>query len=116
MSKNIYDFLIQQGYQGPVNDAYGKKVYWHRTIPGVKRHQYIVYEWTLPTFNGGFSPMFEVEMTYETKGGIWAQLKFYSLNETDLKQHLNDLEGRLKETIVRMGGNPEHYRLDGENR
>lgn len=98
------------GFIGPVVENDRDTVYWYRKIAGTNHHQLIVRQWML--FG---KPSFEVETTYETSGEIWATTKFYGLNEETIKVNLNKLEDRLKQSIVGMGGNPQHYQYDGED-
>lgn len=107
----IDEYLKRWDYIGPIAET-GNTVYWYKKMPNTMRHQIIVRQWKLLD-NSNFS--YEIEMTYETKGDIWATVKFYGLNEETLKVNLRKLALRLQQSLVGMGANPQHYRYDGQD-
>lgn len=110
----INSFFEKLGYSGPVKDpVFGDDgtVYWYRKVPGTVRHQFVVKRWVL---RPGFPPSYEVEMVYETSGGVWAENKFYGVTEKQLLENLSGFETLLANSIKSMGGNPLHYQFDYE--
>lgn len=104
------EYFKNLGYIGPIAEYDRNTAYWYKKMPETTRHQVVVRKWQL--FD---KPNYEVEATFETYDGIWATIKFYGLNEEDLKVNLNKLELRLKQSLVSMGANPHHYRRNGQD-
>lgn len=112
-------FLKSKGYGEETPDAIYRAdgvTYWYRKAPGTDRQQFIVRKWPAikTPVHIQSMPIYEVEMTYETRNGIWATTKFYGLSYTQLCANLDRLESSLREAIGSMGGNPQHYQFDGE--
>jgi len=108
----IYDWLNEKGYIGPVTDLFQQHtVYFHKKVPHTY-HQWEVSELKFNFPNVSRCHGFEVKMTYETFDHTWAQIKFYSINEEDLKKNLDSYEKRLVAAIVPMGGNPLDYQAN----
>lgn len=109
------NYFKELGFKGPIQEADHTR-YWYRKVPDTNHHQIIVREWDMHKLGlWSYGSSYEVEMTYETADGIWANTKYYGLNEVDLKANLSKLEERLSRSVVSMGGNPDHYRTDGED-
>lgn len=113
---NVELFLKEQGYSDPVPDPIYRPeaTIWYKRVSGTVKHQVEVKQWKSLNPNK-FEFSYEVEMTYETKHGVWANTKFYGLSEEDLLKLLPQLELRLKHSLVFMGANPVHYRYDGQD-
>ena len=116
----IDSFLKKQGYgERQPDPIYAKDgvVYFYRRVPGTDGHQFIVRMWppiTKDNYVVHSVETFEVEMTYETRGQIWATTKYYGLSENDLRKHLSRLESCLKQSLLYMDANPLHYQFAGE--
>lgn len=110
----IHDFLIENGYEGPIKEQYKDYcVYYHRSVPNA-RHQWIVREYDLSLLRKDLPTSYEVAMCYECADGTWVESKFYSINGEDLKSRLYNLENRLYNSIEAMGGNKNHYQGNKE--
>lgn len=100
-------FLQERGYSKPYEDHFGAIRYWCKRIK--TKHHIVVREWA---FNGNLS--YEVIITWENDHEIWSENKYYSLSETQVKEHLEGMEQKLYNAALAMGANPEHYQFGGE--
>lgn len=112
---DIKAYLKENGYlNSHPNPVHRDVIVHYKKMPLTIKHQLEVEEW--PSSLMGRGPSFVVTMTYETQfGGAWATTKFYGLNGEQLIKTLYRLEVALKESMVYMGANPQHYRIDGED-
>lgn len=110
---NIKTFLKEHGYAGPVDDPIyrGEAIYWYKKV-GLTSHQFIVKEWNFPRLG---KPSYEVEMSYETRDGVWANTKFYGLSAEDLVQHLKRLETGLFNALLPMGADLNSYQWEDDS-
>jgi len=106
----IHDFLLEQGYKGPITEPYKDYcVYYHKRKSDVKHHQWLVRENDLSPLKSGLAKSYEVEMVFECKDGTWVDTKFYGITEEELKNKLSNFEERLYASVESMGGDKEHY-------
>jgi hypothetical protein len=105
----LHNFLIKNGYKGPIKDNFKDYcVYYHRSVPDA-RHQWVIYEHDLSPLRKDIPLSYTVEMTYECTDGTWVNSSFYSLTGEDLKNRLHHLEDRLYNSVESMGGDKNHY-------
>lgn len=76
-------WLTSQGFSSNGRQIQPEKTSWYRSGVCVNR-------WEL-TMHGQDWVSYEIETTFETEPGIWANFKFYSLSDSDIIQKLAEL-------------------------